>query len=343
MIGRSHGFSLFIRATLGWVFLSASTSVPGQPALFAAGMSKGSPNIVFVLFDDMGYGQPGCYRANSEFKMPTLDRLAREGKRFTDAHTASAVCTPTRYGLLTGRYTMRIGQYGVLTTYSPPIIEKDRLTVGGLLKQHHYRTAAIGKWHLGMNWPEAQKAIEGDNQPVGAVATNGPTTRGFDYFCGYTHSTNLGMIVEQDRVAVNLNRDAVQPFLARKAVTYIDEQARQGGPFFLYLALCTPHLPIVPAKEFVGKSGTNRYGDWLYEGDCVTGQILDALQRNKLADNTLVIVTSDNGAAKRVYEPLRDCKGSIYEGGHRVPFFAQWPGKIKAGSVCDKTICLNDL
>jgi len=314
-----------------------------QPAVSAADQARHKPNIVFVLFDDMGYGEPPCFRAKSEFKMPTLDRLAKEGMRFTDAHTPSAVCTPTRYGLLTGRYPMRIGQYGVLKTYSAPIIEKDRLTVGGFLQQHGYHTAAIGKWHLGMNWPGTNKANDKDNPPLGTAAADGPTTRGFDFFCGYTHSGNLGMVVEQDKVAVNLEPSAVQPHLAKKAVAYIDERARGGEPFFLYLPICTPHLPIVPAKEFLGKSGAKEYGDWLYEGDWVTGQVLEALERHNLAVNTLVIVTSDNGAAKRVYEPLRDCKTSIYEGGHRVPFLARWPGKIKAGAVCDDTICLTDL
>lgn len=330
----------FTTVTLSLLLVLATAG--GRPA--AAGEKvAGKPNVVFILFDDMGYGEPPCYRGKSEFKMPNLDRVAREGMRFTDAHTAAAVCTPTRYGLLTGRYPMRVGQYGVLKTYSPPIIEKDRLTVGGLYKQHGYHTAAIGKWHLGMNWPGANKAKEKDNPPPGTAASDGPTTRGFDYFCGYTHSGNLGMVVEQDRVAANLEPSAVQPHLAKKAVAYIDERAKAGGPFFLYLPICTPHLPVVPAAEFLGKSGAKEYGDWLYEGDWVTGQVLDALDRHKLADNTLVIVTSDNGAAKRVYEPLRECKTSIYEGGHRVPFLARWPGKIKAGSACDDTICLNDL
>ena len=329
-------------AGLAFALLAVPSVAWGQPPT-PAEKPKDKPNIVVVLFDDMGYGEPPCFRAESEFKMPALARLAKEGMRFTDAHSPSAVCTPTRYGLLTGRYPMRIGQYGVLKTYSPPIIDKERLTVGSFLKEHGYHTAAIGKWHLGMNWPGAAKANEKDNPPVGTAAADGPTTRGFDYFCGYTHSGNLGMVVEQDKVAVNLEPSAVQPHLAKKAVGYIDERAKAGGPFFLYLPICTPHLPIVPAKEFQGKSGAKEYGDWLYEGDWVTGQVLDALEKHKLADNTLVIVTSDNGAAKRVYEPLRDCKTSIYEGGHRVPFIARWPGKIKAGAVCDDTICHTDL
>jgi arylsulfatase A-like enzyme len=302
------------------------------------------PNIVFILFDDLGYGEPPGYRADSLFKMPTLDRLAREGMRFTDAHTPAAVCTPTRYGVLTGRYPMRIGQFGVLQTFSAPIIERDRLTVASLLKQQGYHTAAYGKWHLGMTW-NVTPAVKKSEQPmaVGTAAADSPITRGFDYFCGYTHARNIGMVIEQDKVAVNVPPAEVQPLLAKKAVAYLNERAKAGGPFFLYVPLCTPHLPLVPAPEFVGKSGAETYGDWILQGDWVTGQILDALERNELADNTLVIVTSDNGAEHRAYPPLRECKRSIYEGGHRVPFLARWPGKIKPGSICPDVICLNDL
>ena len=228
------------------------------------------PNIVFILFDDLGYGEPPGYRAGSPFKMPTLDRLAGEGMRFTDAHTASAVCTPTRYGVLTGRYPMRIGQFGVLTTFSPPIIERERLTVASLLKQQGYHTAAFGKWHLGMNWnlppdfTKSEKAI-----PSGTVVTDGPITRGFDVFSGYTHARTIGMVIEQDRVAMNVAPVDVQPFLMKKAVAYIEERAKASEPFFLYVPLCTPHSPLVPAAEFVGKGGAEKYADWMFQGDWV--------------------------------------------------------------------------
>lgn len=310
----------------------------------AAASEKAKPNIVFILFDDLGYGEPPAYRADSPFKMPTLDRFVREGMRFTDAHTASAVCTPTRYGVLTGRYPMRIGQFGVLTTFSRPIIERERLTVASMLKQQGYHTAALGKWHLGMDWDvtSADKKSE-KAMPVGTVTANGPNTRGFDYFCGYTHARNIGMVMEQDRVLTNIDAVAVQPFLAKKAVAYLDDRAKAGGPFFLYVPLCTPHTPHVPAAEFEKKSGTDKYGDWILQGDTVTGQILRALERNKLSSNTLVIVTSDNGAEHRAYPPLRESKRSIYEGGHRVAFLARWPGKIKPGSICNDVVCLNDL
>ncbi len=303
------------------------------------------PNIIFVLFDDLGYGQPKSYREGAEFKTPNLDRLAQEGMRFTDAHSAASVCTPTRYGVLTGRYPSRIGQYGVLTTYSPPIIPKTRLTVASLLKQNGYDTACIGKWHLGMDWdgqPGNEKTI-----PVGTQLVTSPNAAGFDYFYGFTHARNIGTVIEQDKVVANAEEVETQPLLAKKTVEYLDDPVRKQRPFFLYLPLCPPHTPIVPAAEFVGKSAIRgkegQYADWLYQGDWVLGQVLAAIERNKLADNTLIMVSSDNGAAGRPYAPLRGAKASIYEGGHRAPFFARWPGKTKAGSVCEDTICLTDL
>jgi arylsulfatase A len=305
------------------------------------------PNIVFVLFDDIGYGQPNCYRKESEFKTPSIQRLAREGMRFTDAHSAAANCTPTRYGLLTGRYPSRIGQFGVLNTYSPPIIPKARLTVASFLKQHGYHTACIGKWHLGMNWVDGKPGSDMNMLPVGAKLTDGPNAVGFDYFYGFTHARNIGSIIEQDAVVANVEAVENQPLMIRKAVEYITHRSSMGKPFFLYFPLCPPHKPVAPAAEFVGKSGVtgkeSRYGDWIYQGDSMLGQILDTLESTGQAKNTLVIATGDNGAAGRTYAPLRDHKGSIYEGGHREPFVARWPGKIEPGSGSDDTICLNDL
>ncbi len=300
------------------------------------------PNIIFVLFDDLGYGQPKCYRDQTEFITPNLDRLAREGMRFTDAHSASSVCTPTRYGLLTGRYPARIGQYGVLTTYSPPIIPASRLTVASLLHQNGYDTACIGKWHLGMRWdgtPGSEKSI-----PTGTPLLESPNAAGFDFFYGYTHARNIGTLIEQNRVIGNVEENQTQPRLAQKTVEYLSDPARKQKPFFLYLPICPPHTPIAPAPDFLKKGGsTGPYGDWLTQGDWVLGQVLDTLDRQQLAGNTLILVSSDNGAAGRSYAPLRGAKTSIYEGGHRVPFLARWPGKIAAASVCSDTVCLNDL
>jgi arylsulfatase A-like enzyme len=307
------------------------------------------PNIVFVLFDDMGWGQPQGYNPQSALRTPNLDRLAGQGMRFTDAHSAAAVCTPTRYGLLTGRYPSRIGQFGVLTTFSKPIIPTNRMTVPALLKQNGYHTACIGKWHLGLNWVDGKPGTEKEVS-LGARMTDGPNALGFDYFCGFTHARNIGTIIEQDRVATHVEAVDNQPFLLKKALAYIDERAKAGQPFFLYFPMCPPHEPVVPTPEYEGKSGAKdlvrndpKYGDWVYQGDAMLGRIMEALARLKLADNTLLIATSDNGAEHRSYEPLRESKRSIYEGGHRVPFVARWPGKVKPGSVNNHTICLNDL
>lgn len=306
------------------------------------------PNIIFVLFDDLGYGQPQCYDPKSALRTPHLDKLASQGMRFTDAHTAAAVCTPTRYGVLTGRYPSRIGQFGVLKTFSKPIIPTSRTTVASLLKAQGYSTACIGKWHLGMNWvegkPGSEKAV-----PIGAKMTGGPNALGFDYFYGFTHARNIGTIVEQDQVVAHVEPEENQPLMAKKAVEWI-EQRKADEPFFLYFPLGIPHEPIVPSAEFSGQSGARdvvkrdpKYGDWLYEGDAFLGKIMEALERHHLAENTLIIATSDNGAEHRVYPPLRESKRSIYEGGHRVPFVVRWPGKVKPGVVNDHTVCLNDL
>ena len=315
---------------------------------FGDAVAADKPNIVFVLFDDMGWGQPQSYKPQSALRTPNMDRLASRGMRFTDAHSASAVCTPTRYGVLTGRYPSRIGQFGVLTTFSKPIIPANRMTVGSLLQQSGYSTACIGKWHLGMNWVDGKPGSEKE-VPIGANMIGGPNAIGFDYFYGFTHARNIGTIIEQDQVVAHVQAVENQPLMISKAVEWIG-QRKHDEPFFLYFPMCPQHEPLVPSPEYVGKSGAEdvvknnpEYGDWVYQGDAMLGQIVEALERNKLADNTLIIAASDNGAERRPYEPLRDSKRSIYEGGHRVPFVACWPGKVKPASVNDHTICLNDL
>jgi arylsulfatase A-like enzyme len=313
----------------------------------SAACAASHPNIVVVLFDDMGYGEPGCYRPDSGLKTPRLDALATAGMRFTDAHSASAVCTPTRYGLLTGRYPSRIGQYGVLTTFDPPLIPESRLTVASFLRKHGYQTACIGKWHLGLDW---HGGIERKGRvPIGSRVTSGPNQLGFDYFYGFTHARGIETVIEQDRVAEHVTAVENQPRMIAKAVAWL-EQREVGKPFFLYFPMCPPHTPVVPATEFAGRSGAvdevggdPDYGDWVYQGDAMLGQLLDALEQSGLAHDTLVIATADNGADGRVYPPLRGRKGQIHEGGHRVPFVVRWPGRVAPGSVSDQTICLNDL
>ncbi|MEC9093249.1 MAG: arylsulfatase, partial [Planctomycetota bacterium] len=291
-------------------------------------------------------GQLKSYRSDSDFNTPSLDRLAREGMRFTDAHSAAASCTPTRYGVLTGRYPFRIGQFSVLNTYSPPIIPKDRLTVASFLKGQGYHAACIGKWHLGLNWVDPK---QGPNSKLslGARLTDGPGAVGFDYFYGFTHARNIGSILEQDRVIAEVKAVENQPLMIQRAVKYIEQRASADQPFFLYFAMCPPHKPVAPAAEFLGKGSLtgkqSRYADWVYQGDHMLGQILDALQRTGQSGNTLLIASGDNGASKRSFPPLRESKASIYEGGHREPLLVRWPGKVKPNSVNHRTVCLNDL
>jgi len=334
---RTFAVGCLVAMAAGWITASTCRA------------ADASPNIIVVLFDDLGFGQPESYRSDSTLRMPNLNKLAAQGMRFTDAHAPAAVCTPTRYGLLTGRYPSRIGQFGVLTTYSRPIIPADRMTVASLLRRNGYVTACIGKWHLGMEWVDGKPGTEKE-VPVGSKMTGGPNTIGFDYFYGFTHARNIFSVIEQDAVARIITSVESQPLMIDKAVGWIDDRAKDGKPFFLYFPMCPPHTPVVPAPDFVGKSNATdpvgkdpKYGDWVYQGDAMLGRIMETLDRHKLSDNTLIIATSDNGAEHRAYEPLRESKRSIYEGGHRVPFVARWPGKIRPGTINDHTICLTDI
>jgi arylsulfatase A-like enzyme len=335
------------------------------------------PNIVFIMADDMGYGDLGCYNKASKIPTPAMDALAAEGIRLTDAHSPSAVCTPTRYGVLTGRYAWRTRmKRGVLNGYSPALIDPSRVTVASFLKQHGYATACIGKWHLGLG--SAAKA------DYTKALVPGPNSLGFDYFCGIPASLDMTpyVFVKNQRVvalptekiagsgmrrrggggfwrgggiAPGFRHIDVLPVCTKEAVKFIDGQfdSSTGKPFFLYFPLSAPHTPWMPTKDFVGKSGAGPYGDFTAQVDSTVGQVVAALQRTKQFDNTLLIVTSDNGAhwlpsdikkfGHRANGNLRGQKADIHEGGHRVPFIACWPGKIKPGTTSDQTTCHTDL
>jgi arylsulfatase A len=351
---------------------------------------RGRPNIVYILADDLGYGD--VKRLNPQGKIPTpnLDRLAAEGMTFTDAHSGSSVCTPTRYGILTGRYCWRSPlKSGVLLGYDPPLIEPGRLTVAALLKAHGYATACVGKWHLGMTWmtkggtplpsvikPGNFKEADPEVDFTRTIA-DGPTTRGFDSFFGISASLDMApyVFIEDDRVVAQptarqekagfvragwkdpeFRFDRVLPRLTEKAVGYIADRAARGPghPFFLYFALNAPHTPVAPSEGFKGKSGAGDYGDFVVEVDWAVGQVLRALDEHKMAGDTLLILTSDNGPERTAYERaqeyrhfsmdgLRGVKRDAWEGGHRVPFFARWAGRIEPGSTSDETICHTDL
>lgn len=339
------------------------------------------PNIIYILVDDMGVGDLSCLNPDSKIRTSHLDQLAASGMVFNDAHASSAVCTPSRYSILTGRYNWRSRlKNGVLGGYSPHLIEDGRMTVASFLKNQGYHTAMIGKWHLGWDWAttDGEPANE-ENVDFQGRVTGGPDAYGFDYY--YSHCGSLDMppyvYVENGRVTAQPDRETentgkftwwrkgptgadfqhedVSPNFTRRGVRYIEEQAATGEPFFLYLPLPSPHTPILPLPEFQGKTGSNPYGDFCLQVDHHVGHIMDALVREGIDDNTLLIFTADNGCSPQAdFEQLaevghhpsyvyRGHKADIYEGGHRIPLLVQWPEVIQAGSVSDETVCLVDL
>lgn len=354
------------------------------------------PNILYVLCDDLGYGDVKCLNPQGKIATPHLDKLAAGGMIFTDVHSSSSVCTPTRYGIMTGRYNWRTRlQSAVLGGLSPRLIEPGRLTVAQLLKNHGYHTAAIGKWHLGMDWAKLpgkevselsiETAAQVHNVDYAQSIKNGPTAVGFDYYFGI--SASLDMVpytyLENDRVtklptvdkdfplflgraqgkcrlgpaAPDFEVEDVLPTLTARAIDYVKSRAadaKAGKPFFLYLPLASPHTPVAPTKEWQGKSGLNHYADFVMQTDHALGQLFAELDKQGLAENTLVIVTSDNGCSPQADFPglvakghnpsaeFRGHKADIFDGGHRVPFLVRWPARVKAGGKSDQLLCLTD-
>ncbi|MCE5186554.1 MAG: arylsulfatase [Planctomycetaceae bacterium] len=337
------------------------------------------PNIVYILADDLGYGDLSCLNKDSKLRTQNLDRLAEEGMIFTDAHSGSAVCTPTRYGILTGRYCWRSRlKKGVLNGYSPHLIEPSRPTVASLLRSAGYHTACIGKWHLGWDWQTT--GADPKNIDYTKPIANGPRSNGFDYsFCipasldmaPYVYVENDRVTVVPDRIieaqrgkqmfrkgpiAPDFKHIEVLDKLTDKADAYIRDRAASADstPFFLYFALPAPHTPILPTQEFQGKSRTNEYGDFVLQVDQTVARIRETLKRSGIEKETLVVFTSDNGCspeanfeelAKAHHDPsyvFRGAKADIFEGGHRIPFIAHWPSHIARSSTCNETICLTD-
>jgi arylsulfatase A len=361
-------------------------------AASAQAADNSRPNIVVIYTDDQGYGDMSALNPQAKFQTPHLDRLAREGIVFTDGHSADTVCTPSRYALLTGRYSWRTSlKSGVLHSDGECLIAKDRLTVASLLKAGGYHTAMIGKWHLQMKFPGTIGKRDW-TQPI----TDGPTERGFDYYFGIPASMNYGVLtyVENTRVtdppslwtrkkqdtarntfrfmppydaerqgpgdieiAPSFRDEDCLRVITEKAVGYLASRAaaaKAGQPFFLYLPLNSPHLPHSVAPEFVGKSRVGAYGDFMLETDHRVGQVLAALDAHGLTRDTLVFLTSDNGAETGYAERLKQYghassgewkggKRDIYEGGHRVPFVMRWPAVIQAGRTCAEPVGQIDL
>jgi len=324
-----------IRQGLGILFVVA-LSVPVQ-----ASASGTKPNIVLILMDDMGYGDIAPFNPETRNRTPHLDRMAREGMKLTSFY-AAPVCTPSRAQIMTGCYAKRISLPAVIFPAAAIGLSAEEHSVAALLKGQGYATMAIGKWHVG-------------DQPEFL-----PTRRGFDHYLGLPYSNDMGgewdgaidevpgkrkppLPLVRDEKVIETISPAAQDGLTER---YTDEalqfiRTHKEGPFFLYLPHTAVHVPIHPGAAFRGKSANGNYGDWVEEADASTGRILDLLRELKLADNTLVLFTSDNGPWLTqgrnggVAGPLRGGKGGTYEGGVREPTIAWWPGTIAAGSTCD--------
>ncbi|HEV2328624.1 MAG TPA: arylsulfatase [Verrucomicrobiae bacterium] len=365
----------------GLKFLSVLTAASVAGAGHAVESPAGqAPDIVYILCDDLGYGDVHTLNPNRcKIDTPNMDRMRAQGMAFTDCHAAASICSPSRYAILTGRYAWRTRlQHGVLGGDSPPLIEPRRLTVAGLLQEHEYMTAGIGKWHLGLQFD-----ADDFTQPI----RDGPLQHGFDYFFGLAASLDMEPYdyFENDRwtevpsarkkfpsfvygtinsgpgpnrlgpAAPDFEAVNVLPNFTRKAVDYIRQRGADKKPFFLYLALPSPHTPLVPEKRWQGKSSIGPYGDYVMETDWAVGQVLDAIDGAGLRDNTLVMLSSDNGCAPGVgvrrFEAaghfpsaqFRGYKSDIWDGGHRIPFLVRWIGKIKPGGRSDQIVGLWDL
>jgi arylsulfatase A len=359
-------------------------------ALTGFGGVASKPNIIYILCDDLGYGDVGICNPDGKIPTPNMDRLGREGMVFTDAHSGSAVCTPTRYGVLTGRYAWRSHlKHGVLNGFSGHLIEEGRVTVASMLKENGYHTAYIGKWHLGWDWQMTGEKDQGEGfgkiKPVDYTkpVKNGPKENGFIYSYGHCGSLDMPPYVYVENgmpsagpdretfankkevksgwwrkgpTAPDFDHEDVLPNFTRRAVKYVEQQAKTDKPFFLYLPYSSPHTPVLPSAEFKGKSGIDSaYADFTMMNDDCIGQVVEAVEKAGIADNTIIIVTSDNGCSPEAdFDELkaqdhnpssiyRGHKADIFEGGHRVPFIVRWPAQVKAGSVCADTTCLTDM
>jgi arylsulfatase A-like enzyme len=333
-----------------------------------------------VLADDMGLASFHAEHPGSGLPTPHLDRLAATGMSFTDAHSPSAVCSPTRYALLTGRYAWRSRlKAGIVGQWEGPLIAIDRVTLADVARSAGLVTACIGKWHLGWRWPSADggTTTRPDEIDYALPIGGGALEAGFEHYFGDdVPNWPPYLWIEDDRALAlptgSMERDsangvsagsmtpgwrldAVLPELTRRCVQFLRDRAAADEPFFLYFSMTSPHTPISPSEAFVGQSGVSRYADFLLETDWSVGQVLRALDQYGLSDDTLVIVTADNGTSPKADFPAlfaggvdlrahwRGHKADIWEGGHRVPFIVRWPGVVEPGSRCDEPITLTDV
>jgi arylsulfatase A-like enzyme len=376
--------------------LHACLITVGLLAPAAVGQDGASrPNVVLILADDLGYGDVGCYNPETKVPTPNIDRLAKEGMLFSDAHSPSTVCTPTRYSILTGRMAFRTGMRGVFTGAGGPcMIEEARPTIGNMLQGKGYTTALIGKWHVGMTFLDKQGQPINKNglEAVQRIdysrpISDAPIHRGFDHFFGTVCCPTtdwLYAFIEGDRIPIpptsiidreplpnhpysrdnrpgmiapGYDLEEIDLVFLEKSLTFLEEYSDRSPerPFFLFHSTQAVHLPSFAADAFKGKTKAGPHGDFIFELDHVVGELMRALDKHGLADNTLVIFSSDNGPEVPTVismrndhkhdgaRPWRGVKRDNWEGGHRVPFIARWPGKISPGSRSEQTICLTDL
>ncbi|GAB5406490.1 MAG: arylsulfatase [Aureliella sp.] len=341
---------------------------------------NGLPNVIVILADDMGLDSVSAFNDQMGMKTAAIDALASQGMSFTDAHSTSAVCTPTRYSVLTGRYSWRSRlKRGIVGKWERPLIEDDRLTLPEMFKQRGYDTACIGKWHLGWNWPKKGGGATAKESEVdfGGVVTGGPIDHGFDHYFGddvpnwppYAWRVDDKVIGDVNStmkagamVGVSAGPSvkdwdfrAVLDEYSTRWSEYIRQRADQDRPFFLYAPMPSPHTPIAPHDSFVGKSNVSEYADFILQTDSAVGEMMRTLQETGQADNTLVIFTCDNGTSPKadfaklesggvqLNRNWRGWKADAYEGGHRVPFIVRWPGKAQPGTTSEQPITLADI
>jgi len=341
------------------------------------------PNVVYIMADDLGYGDVSCYNGESKISTPNIDSLRSQGVKFTNVHTPSAVCTPTRYGVLTGRYCWRTRlKSGVLDGYSQPLIEKGRLTWPEVMRRSGYRTACVGKWHLGIDWvtKDAGKCESFDDHErvdYTKKVNDCPNDHGFDYSFVTAACSTVDppyVFIEDGKCTAvpgdwmertgrvtyfasrkgpkvpSWSNEDVDPTYVRHVHDFLKKHKTEHREksFFIYLALSSPHAPWLPPNFIKGKSGNGPRADLVSLVDWCVGQVMSDLEKLGFADDTILIFTSDNGprVGKNGHKsagPWRGYKSNIWEGGHRVPFIVRWPGKMKAGSECDGLMCLTDM
>ncbi len=342
-------------------------------AISLAAKEPARPTIVIFLVDDLGIGDVAALSASCRIRTPYLDGFATESMRLRNFHSNSAVCTPTRYGLLTGRYAWRTHlQKGVLQGDSPPLIAQGRPTLASMLREGGYRTSMVGKWHLGLRWGK-----DADGKPdFGLPFAEGPLMHGFESFLGIAASADMPpyVFLEGDRARVaptasftsdfgpkrtgaaepGWTSEAIQDVLIRRSIDEIRKCVLDPRPLFLLVSLASPHTPVAPTKEWVGRSGMNRYADFVMQMDHDIGRVLMALRESGRAEDALVVFTSDNGCSPEAgFEELakydhfpsarfRGAKSDLFEGGHRVPCLVRWPGRIARGSSSEALSGMTD-